>query len=109
MKSSISRNELKMQTGKNETSNKRKIVCPNGTVPILRNTKEYVTNSQVFAEKHFHPLSADSPGTHVSTHLNFLNTIDLILLCIYNISSIKSLMFVLQKKKIINVLPKKSH
>ncbi|KAF3561402.1 hypothetical protein DY000_02013081 [Brassica cretica] len=64
MKSSISRNELKMQTGKNETSNKRKIVCPNGTVPILRNTKEYVTNSQVFAEKHFHPLSADSPGTH---------------------------------------------
>ncbi|WZZ86900.1 hypothetical protein YC2023_115479 [Brassica napus] len=66
MKSSISRNELKMQTGKNETSNKRKIVCPNGTVPILRNTKEYVTNSQVFAEKHFHPLSADSPGTHIA-------------------------------------------
>ncbi|CAN6833056.1 unnamed protein product [Brassica oleracea] len=66
MKSSISRHELKMQTGKNETSDKRKIVCPNGTVPILRNTKEYVTNSQVFAEEHFHPLSADSPGTHIA-------------------------------------------
>ncbi|WZZ49524.1 hypothetical protein YC2023_049631 [Brassica napus] len=58
--------ELKMQTGKNETSDKRKIECPNGTVPILRNTKEYVTNSQVFAEEHFHPLSADSPGTHIA-------------------------------------------
>ncbi|KAH0866019.1 hypothetical protein HID58_083230 [Brassica napus] len=65
-KSSVSRPELKMQTGKNETSNKRKIVCPNDTVPILRNTKEYVTNSQMFAEKHFHPLSADSPGTHIA-------------------------------------------
>ncbi|KAG2301279.1 hypothetical protein Bca52824_029930 [Brassica carinata] len=69
MKSSISRPELKMQTGKNETSNKRKIVCPNGSVPILRNTKEYVTNSQVFAEKHFHSLSADSPGTHINPGL----------------------------------------
>ncbi|KAG2289355.1 hypothetical protein Bca52824_048959 [Brassica carinata] len=66
LKSSISRHELKMQTGKNETSDKRKIECPNGTVPILRNTKEYVTNSQVFAEEHFHPLSADSPGTHIA-------------------------------------------
>ncbi|KAF8100614.1 hypothetical protein N665_0220s0018 [Sinapis alba] len=66
MKPSVSRPELKMQTWKNETSNKKKIGCPTGTVPILRNTKEYVTNSQMFAEKHFHPLSADSPGTHIA-------------------------------------------
>ncbi|KAF8100615.1 hypothetical protein N665_0220s0019 [Sinapis alba] len=66
MKSSVSRPELKMQTGKTETSNKRKIGCPIGTVPILKNTKEYVTNSQMFAEKNFHPLSADSPGTHIA-------------------------------------------
>ena len=72
MKPSVSRLELKMQTGKNETSNKKKIGCPNGTVPILRNTKEFFTNSQIFAENHFLPLSADSPGTHVSTRLNFL-------------------------------------
>ena len=71
MKSSVSRPELKMQIGKNETSNKRKIGCPNGSVPILRNTKEYVTNSQMFAEKHFHPLSADSPGTHVRNSSQF--------------------------------------
>ncbi|KAG2259485.1 hypothetical protein Bca52824_078779 [Brassica carinata] len=75
-KSSVSRPELKMQTGKNETSNKRKIVCPNDTVPILRNTKEYVTNSQMFAEKHFHPLSADSPGTHVYMETNVFGHLD---------------------------------
>ncbi|XP_056844102.1 uncharacterized protein LOC130496228 [Raphanus sativus] len=66
MKPSVSRPEFKMQTGKNETSNKNKIGCPNGTVPILRNTKKFVTNSQIFAESHFHPLSADSPGTHIA-------------------------------------------
>ncbi|KAJ4888571.1 hypothetical protein Rs2_28319 [Raphanus sativus] len=66
MKSSVSRPELKMQTSKNETSNKNKIGCPNGTVPILRNTKEYVTNSQIFSEKHFHLLSPDSPGLHIA-------------------------------------------
>ncbi|XP_018462113.2 uncharacterized protein LOC108833176 [Raphanus sativus] len=66
MKSSISRPELKMQTGKNETSNKTKLECPNGTVPILRNTKGFATNSQIFAEKNFHPLSADSPGMHIA-------------------------------------------
>ncbi|KAG2303210.1 hypothetical protein Bca52824_031861 [Brassica carinata] len=63
---SISRPELKMQTGENKTSNKKKIECPNGTVPILKNTKEYVKNSQVFVEKHLHPLSADSPGLHIA-------------------------------------------
>ncbi|KAJ4866017.1 hypothetical protein Rs2_52465 [Raphanus sativus] len=66
MKSSISRPELKMQTGKNETSNKTKLECPNGTVPILRNTKGFATNSQIFAEKNFHSLSADSPGMHIA-------------------------------------------
>ncbi|XP_018462820.2 uncharacterized protein LOC108833930 [Raphanus sativus] len=66
MQSSISKPELKMQNGKNETSNKKKIGCPNGYVPILRTTKGFVTNSQIFAEKHFHPLSADSPGTHTA-------------------------------------------
>ncbi|KAL0694810.1 hypothetical protein Bca4012_061990 [Brassica carinata] len=63
---SISRPELKMQTAENKTSNKKKIECPNGTVPILKNTKEYVKNSQVFVEKHLHPLSADSPGLHIA-------------------------------------------
>ncbi|KAJ4887930.1 hypothetical protein Rs2_27678 [Raphanus sativus] len=66
IKPSVSRPELKMQTGKNEISNKNEIECPNGTVPILRSTKEFITNSQIFAEKHFHPLSTDSPGTHVA-------------------------------------------
>ncbi|KAL0713463.1 hypothetical protein Bca4012_020441 [Brassica carinata] len=64
MKPSVSRHELKIRTGKNETSNKNEIECPNRTVPILRSTEEFITNSQLFAEKHFHPLSADSPGTH---------------------------------------------
>lgn len=45
------------------------IDCPNGTVPILRNTKEYVANAQYFAEKHFNPFTVESHGTHVSTQL----------------------------------------
>ncbi|KAF8093696.1 hypothetical protein N665_0380s0016 [Sinapis alba] len=65
-KPSLSRPELKMRTGKNETSSKNKIGCPNGTVPILRSTKEFITNSKMFAKKHFHLLSADSPGTHIA-------------------------------------------
>ncbi|KAG2302394.1 hypothetical protein Bca52824_031045 [Brassica carinata] len=66
VKPSVSRPELKMQTGNNETSNKKKIRCPNGTVPILRNTKEFIKNSQFFAKKHIHPLTVDSPGTHIA-------------------------------------------
>ncbi|WZZ36920.1 hypothetical protein YC2023_020321 [Brassica napus] len=37
-----------------------------GTIPVLRNTKEFITNAQVLADKHFHPLTADSRGTHIS-------------------------------------------
>ncbi|CAN7045739.1 hypothetical protein IGI04_008411 [Brassica rapa subsp. trilocularis] len=66
MKPSLSRPELKMRTEKNETSNQNKIGCPNGTVPILRSTKEFIINSQMFAENNFHMLSADSPGTHIA-------------------------------------------
>ncbi|XP_024012595.1 uncharacterized protein LOC18018077 [Eutrema salsugineum] len=40
------------------------INCPNGTVPILRNAKQYVAKSQYFAKKHFNPFTVESHGTH---------------------------------------------
>ncbi|CAL9241666.1 unnamed protein product [Arabidopsis halleri] len=64
MKPSVSRFEFKNQTGNNKTY-KKEFECPHGTVPILRNSKEYITNAQFFAEKYFHPLSGDRPGTHI--------------------------------------------
>lgn len=76
MKPSVSRSELKNQTGNNKTF-KKKLGCPHGTVPILRNSKEYITNTQLFTEKYFHPLSGDSPGTHVSIQFSH-NSLDLI-------------------------------
>ncbi|XP_024006825.1 uncharacterized protein LOC18011571 [Eutrema salsugineum] len=65
MKPSVPRPGFKNQTDDNETY-KNKIDCPDGTVPILRTTKEYVSNAQRFSELHFNPLTADSPGTHIS-------------------------------------------
>ncbi|ESQ41129.1 hypothetical protein EUTSA_v10015383mg [Eutrema salsugineum] len=47
-----------------ESKSNKIIECPNGTVPILRNTKEYAANAQYWAEKHFNPLTAESHGTH---------------------------------------------
>ncbi|KAH0907510.1 hypothetical protein HID58_039337, partial [Brassica napus] len=49
-----------------------KIQCPNGTVPILKNTKKYVANAQYWAERHFNPLTDESPGKHVSL-MNYLS------------------------------------
>lgn len=74
MKPSVLRHELRNNIGNNET-NKNKIGCPYGTVPILRNFNEYNTKAQLFEEKYFHPLSADSHGIHVSMHFNFLITV----------------------------------
>ncbi|KAL1212648.1 Protein neprosin [Cardamine amara subsp. amara] len=65
MKSSVSKPELNNQFGKNKTY-KNKMECPDGTVPILRSSKEYISNAQLFAKKYFHPLSGDSPGTHIA-------------------------------------------
>ncbi|EOA12655.1 hypothetical protein CARUB_v10027734mg [Capsella rubella] len=60
MKPSASRLELKNQTSNNYVY-KKKIGCPYGTVPVLRNSKEYIINTQ-----YFHPLSRDRPGTHIA-------------------------------------------
>ncbi|CAH8313905.1 unnamed protein product [Eruca vesicaria subsp. sativa] len=60
-----SRTQLNSQTS-NSITHKNKIKCPDGTVPVLRNTKEFVTNDNLFAEKYVHPQSADSPGTHIA-------------------------------------------
>ncbi|CAN8265171.1 unnamed protein product [Cochlearia groenlandica] len=65
MKSSNSIRQLKSQIENNKTY-KSKINCPDGTVPIMRNSKEFMTNAQTFADKFVHPLSVDSPGTHVA-------------------------------------------
>ncbi|KAL1224283.1 Protein neprosin [Cardamine amara subsp. amara] len=65
MKPSVSKPELKNQTSSNKTY-KKKIRCPQGTIPILRNSKEYITNARLFVEKYFHPLTGDSPGTHIA-------------------------------------------
>lgn len=53
--------------GKKGNEIKKTINCPNGMVPIQRNTKEYVANGKYWAEKHSTPLTIDSHGTHVST------------------------------------------
>ncbi|AED97317.1 unnamed protein product [Arabidopsis thaliana] len=65
MKPSLSRHELKNQTSNNKTY-KKDIECPYGTIPVLRNTKEFNTKAQLLAAKYFNPLSADSPGTHIA-------------------------------------------
>ncbi|EOA34668.1 hypothetical protein CARUB_v10022239mg [Capsella rubella] len=64
-KPSVSRLEFNNQTSNNETYMK-KMRCPEGTVPILRTSKEYINNTQLFTEKYIHPLSGDSPGTHIA-------------------------------------------
>lgn len=70
MKPSFSPHDSTNQTGNNATY-KTKIACPYGTVPILRNTKEFNTNAQIFAEKYLNPILADGldPLTHVSIQL----------------------------------------
>lgn len=70
MKPSFSPHDSTNQTGNNATY-KTKIACPYGTVPILRNTKEFNTDAQIFAEKHFNQILADGldPLTHVSIQL----------------------------------------
>ncbi|KAG2274117.1 hypothetical protein Bca52824_056672 [Brassica carinata] len=68
MEPSFSSWKPKRQT-KNKIENRISINCPNGTVPILRNTKEYIANAKYWAEKHFNPLTEDSPGTHVNPSL----------------------------------------
>lgn len=65
MKPSVSRTESKSQIGINRVQ-KQIIPCPDGTIPVWRNTKEYITKAQDLADKHVHPLSDDSPGTHVT-------------------------------------------
>ncbi|KAL0709366.1 hypothetical protein Bca4012_016344 [Brassica carinata] len=50
--------------GKKGNGIRRTIDCPNGTVPIQRNTKEYVANRLYWADKHFKPLTVESHGTH---------------------------------------------
>ncbi|KAG7610365.1 Neprosin [Arabidopsis suecica] len=65
IKPSVSRHELRNQTDNTKTY-KNEMGCPDGTVPILRNSKEYISNAQLFAEKYFHPLSSESPGSHVA-------------------------------------------
>lgn len=67
MKPSFSLNKSKNQVGRKMYD--KIIDCPNGTIPILRNTKEYVANAQYFAEKHLNPLTVESHGTHVSNKL----------------------------------------
>ncbi|CAH2072210.1 unnamed protein product, partial [Thlaspi arvense] len=53
------------QIGNNKTHEKKR-KCPHGTVPVLRNTKEFIINAQLSAKKYFHLLTADSPGTHIA-------------------------------------------
>lgn len=65
MKPSVSRPETIYQTGNRDTN--KKIRCPDGTIPILRTTKRYVSKARRFEELHFNPLTADSHGTHVRT------------------------------------------
>ncbi|EOA22305.1 hypothetical protein CARUB_v10002907mg, partial [Capsella rubella] len=59
MKPSVSRHELRHQNGKNKSYSKTHITkCPDGTVPIMRNSNKYNT------KKYSHPLTFDSPGSH---------------------------------------------
>ncbi|CAD5332667.1 unnamed protein product [Arabidopsis thaliana] len=50
----------------NNKSYSKKTGCPDGTVPILRNSNEYNTKAQLFAEKYFHPLSTHKSGAHIA-------------------------------------------
>ncbi|CAN6805779.1 unnamed protein product [Brassica oleracea var. botrytis] len=50
--------------GKKGNKIKRTIDCPNGMVPIQRNTNEYVANGKYWAEKHSTPLTVESHETH---------------------------------------------
>ncbi|CAN8252270.1 unnamed protein product [Cochlearia groenlandica] len=43
----------------NTTYVRKNVGCPYGTVPILRNPKQFS------AENHIHPLSPDNPGKHI--------------------------------------------
>ncbi|KAH0900065.1 hypothetical protein HID58_049633 [Brassica napus] len=49
---------------------KNKIKCLDGTIPVLLNTKNFITDANFFAEKYIHPQSADSPGVYVE-HFHF--------------------------------------
>ncbi|CAF2144641.1 hypothetical protein IGI04_008430 [Brassica rapa subsp. trilocularis] len=60
-----SRTELNSQTG-NSITQKNKIKCPDGTIPVLRNTKDFLTSANLFPENYVHPQSVDSPGTHIA-------------------------------------------
>ncbi|XP_010491014.1 PREDICTED: uncharacterized protein LOC104768681 [Camelina sativa] len=60
---SISKPKKQIKTG---GERKKIIECPSGTVPILRNTKEYVANAQYWTEKHFNPFTVESHGTHIA-------------------------------------------
>ncbi|KAF8093697.1 hypothetical protein N665_0380s0017 [Sinapis alba] len=64
MKPSVSRPESNYKAENRD--NNKKIRCPDGTIPILRTTKEYASNARRFEEMHLNPLSADSPGTHIA-------------------------------------------
>lgn len=81
MKPSVLKPILKNQTGTNKTYMK-KIGCPDGTVPISRISKEHISNTQLFPDKYFHPLTGDSPGTHVSIKVSF-NSLILVKIYIY--------------------------
>ncbi|KAF8082832.1 hypothetical protein N665_0805s0005 [Sinapis alba] len=59
----ISKQKDQIKT-KSESKSKKVIECPNGTVPILKTTREYVKNAQYWAKKHFNPFTIDSHGTH---------------------------------------------
>ncbi|CAH2035939.1 unnamed protein product, partial [Thlaspi arvense] len=63
MQPSVSRHEIKKKIGNNKTFKKMK--CPYGTVPVLRNTKEFISSAQLFVNNS-HLISADSPGTHIA-------------------------------------------
>lgn len=49
---------------------KKRIECPNGTVPILRTNKENVIYPQEYPNNHFISLTAQYPGAHVSKSLS---------------------------------------
>jgi len=71
MKPSFSISKPKSQV-KNKIEGKKIIECPNGTVPILRNTKEYVARAQYWEKKHFNPHTVGSHGTHVNKILELI-------------------------------------
>ncbi|CAN8236686.1 unnamed protein product [Cochlearia groenlandica] len=62
---SISKPKNKVKS-KSENEDPNIIECPNGTVPILRNSKEYVANASYWSKKHLNPLMKENPGWHVA-------------------------------------------